>query len=295
MFRESIAASHHSQFFHQAYPYLGFHCRMNTRFLLTIFIITSSLFFCSDAAPAPAADEALVTIDSPEVQTNWTESSFLQCVKQLNGFKSANIVDGNIAFKCHGVYGNGDLNLHAPSGKKADSCAASFPLSISEEVNMTSCTTELSKNFEEAAPFRAAVDAICHDIVGSWVDKEITHMTHHFTDASSKSDSWLLKNKKVILKTTMNMIPQTRAALNAGKIAKATLDTLCENGLRDFGTKGKGCTHELHYYKNTIGISHHGIPYDRATTTGVTNGMVDLFVDNIKNIIGTIDLSWSKP
>lgn len=46
---------------------------------------------------------------------------------------------------------------------------------------------------------------------------------------------------------------------------------------------------------NTIGISHHGIPYDRATTTGVTNGMVDLFVDNIKNIIGTIDLSWSKP
>lgn len=120
-------------------------------------------------------------------------------------------------------------------------------------------------------------------------------MTHHFTDASSKSDSWLLKNKKVLLKTTMNMIPQTRAALNAGKIAKATLDTLCENGLRDFGTKGKGCTHELHYYKNTIGISHHGIPYDRATTTGVTNGMVDLFVDNIKNIIGTIDLSWSKP
>ncbi|KOC14190.1 hypothetical protein AFLA70_307g001661 [Aspergillus flavus AF70] len=238
---------------------------MNTRFLLTIFIITSSLFFCSDAAPAPAADEALFTIDSPEVQTNWTESSFLQCVKQLNGFKSANIVDDNIAFKCH------------------------------EEVNMTSCTTELSKNFEEAAPFRAAVDAICHDIVGSWVDKGITHMTHHFTDASSKSDSWPLKNKKVLLKTTMNMIPQTRAALNAGKIAKATLDTLCENGLRDFGTKGKGCTHELHYYKNTIGISHHGIPYDRATTTGVTNGMVDLFVDNIKNIIGTIDLSWSKP
>lgn len=82
----------------------------------------------------------------------------------------------------------------------------------------------------------------CHDIVGSWVDKGITHMTHHFTDASSKSDSWLLKKKKVLLKTTMNMIPQTRAALNAGKIAKATLDTLCENGLRDFRTKGKGWT-----------------------------------------------------
>ncbi|KAE8312163.1 hypothetical protein BDV41DRAFT_577996 [Aspergillus transmontanensis] len=268
---------------------------MNTRFLLTVFIITSSLLFSSDAAPAPAADEALVTIDSPQVQTNWTESSFLQSVKQLNGFKSANIVDDNIAFKCHGVYGNGDLNLHAPRDKMADSCPASFLPSISEKVNRTSCAKHLTKNFEEAAPFRAAVDAICNDTVGSWVDKGINHIYHHFTDASSRPASWLLKNKKIILKTTMNLTPQGRAALKAGEKAKATLDTLCVNGLRDFGTKWKGCTTEVPYYKKTIGISHFGIPYDSATTTGVTNGVVDLFVDNVMNKIGTIDLSWSKP
>ncbi|KAE8132869.1 hypothetical protein BDV38DRAFT_287344 [Aspergillus pseudotamarii] len=237
---------------------------MHTKFLLTISIITSTLFFSSDAAPAPAADEGLVIIGSPPVRANWTESSFLQCVKQLNGFKSANVVDDNIAFKCIGVYGNGDLSLHAPSSKNADSCPANSLPSTSEEVDNKSCAKELSKNFEEAAPFRAAVDSICHDLVGSLMDKGMNHITHKFTDASSKSDSWLLKNKKVLLEATMNLTPQTRAALKAGK-------------------------------KKTLGISHHGIPYDRATTTGVKDGVVDLFVGNAVNKIGTIALSWSKP
>ena len=268
---------------------------MNIKFLLAISIITSTLFFSSYAAPAPAADEGLVIIGSPPVKANWTESSFLQCVKKLNGFKSANVVDDSIAFKCVGVYGNGDLSLHAPSGKNADSCPVNSLPSTSEEVDKKSCAKELSKNFEEAAPFRAAVDSICHDLVGSLMDKGMNHITHKFTDASSKSASWLLKNKKVVLETTMNLTPQTRAALKAGKVAKATLDTLCENGLKEFGTKGQGCTQELNYYKKTLGISHHGIPYDPATTTGVKDGVVDLFVDNAVNKIGTIALSWSKP
>ncbi|OGM48891.1 hypothetical protein ABOM_003214 [Aspergillus bombycis] len=268
---------------------------MNTKFLVTIFIITGTLFSFADAAPAPEAPEVLGVIGSPPIQSNWTESSFLQCVKQLNGFKSANVVDDNVAFRCRGVYRNGDVNLHTPSGKNSDRCPASFLPPTSEEVDKKSCAKKLSKNFEEAAPFRAAVDAVCHDLVGSLMEKGMNHITHQFTDASSKPSLWLLKNKKVILETTMNLTPQTRAALKAGKIAKATLNTLCENGLKDFGTKGKGCTHEVNYYKKTLGISHHGIPYDAATTTAVKDGLIDLFVDNALESIGTIALSWSKP
>ncbi|KAF5855165.1 hypothetical protein ETB97_009765 [Aspergillus alliaceus] len=268
---------------------------MNTKLLLIIFTITLTLVSSTGATPALTADEGLVIIGSPPIKTDWTESSFLQCVKKLNGFKSANIVDDDIAFKCRGVYGKGDLNLHTRSGKKTDRCPANPLPPTSEKVEEKSCAEKLMKNFEEAAPFRAAIDTVCHDLIGSLMDKGINHIFHHFTDASTKSHSWLLRNKKVILETTMRLTPQTRAALEAGKIAKATLDSLCQNGLRDFGTKDKGCTHEMHYYKKTIGIPHHGIPYEPATTTGVKDGVIDLFVGNAKEMVGTIALSWSKP
>ncbi|KAF7586410.1 hypothetical protein BBP40_008933 [Aspergillus hancockii] len=266
---------------------------MNTKLLLIIFTITPALISSTGAIPAPTAAEGLAII-SPPIKTDWTESSFLQCVKKLNGFKSANIVDDDIAFKCRGVYSNGDLNLHPRSDKKADRCPASSLPPTSKKVEKKSCAEKLT-NFEEAAPFRAAIDTVCYNLVGSVMDKGINHILHHFTDASTKSDSWLLRNKRVILEATMSLTPQTSAALKAGKIAKATLDSLCENGLRDFGTKGKGCTHELNYYKKTIGISHHGIPYDHATTTGVTDGVIDLFVNNAVEQISTIALSWPQP
>ncbi|KAB8067149.1 hypothetical protein BDV29DRAFT_163691 [Aspergillus leporis] len=269
---------------------------MNTNFLFTIFTITITLVSSTGAAPAPTADEGLVIIGSPSIKTDWTESSFLQCVKQLNGFKSANIVDDDIALKCRGVYGNGGSNLlHGRSVKATDRCPARPLPSTSEVVEKHSCAKDLPKNFEEAAPFRAAVDTVCNDLVGSLLNKGMNHITHRFADASTKSASWLLRNKDVLLEVTMNLTPQTRSALKAGKVVKATLDNLCKNGLRDFGTKDKGCTNELKYYKKTLGIPHHGIPYDQATTTGVTDGVVDLFVNNAKDLFGTINLSWSKP
>jgi hypothetical protein len=222
-----------------------------------------------------------VVIGSPQIDAEWTDSKFLQCVKEHNGFKAVNVIDDDIALECRGVYGNTPQARDLPS--------------TFEDVNKASCDKNLPKNFEEAAPFRAIVDTLCGDLIDQLLAKGINHITHNFDDAWTKSDSWLYSNKKAILEMTMSLTPETRAALKAGKVAQATLSTLCENGLNEFGTKGEGCTQEIHYYKHALGAKPVAIPIDGAQTTGITNGMVDLFVNDAKDFFGTINLSWSKP
>ncbi|KAI9930811.1 hypothetical protein ASPWEDRAFT_182772 [Aspergillus wentii DTO 134E9] len=252
-------------------------------------LLTAALALVGQTVAAPAQDTnetVLELVGEYHIDDAYTDSAFIKCLKAKNAYDEDGSMDQDAALECRHAFDE-ENGLHART----------LP-STFETPEPQTCGKNIPNIFEEAAPFRDIVDTVCDDLVGKLMkkgwEKGGNAIQHKFGNAFHKKNSWLDKNKEVLLEVALSMNPQTRAALKSAKVAKATLDTLCNDGLKKLGTKGSGCTEELGYYKKTLGVPGAGIPYDHATTTAVKNGIVDLFTNNAKDYFGQISLNFKN-
>lgn len=257
-----------------------------------IALLTAALAVFSPAHAAPvqnSTQEVMHLVGDYTFAEAGVDSPFIACLKSKNAYDDDGSMDHDAAIDCRHAFSDHDSTNHQ---------SRSLP-STSETPKKSSCGKEVPNHFMEAAPFREAVNSVCNDLSSKLMDKGLEKggnaIKHVFGNGYHKKDSWLEDNQKVILELAMNLTPQTRAALKATKVAKATFDTLCKDGLTKLGTKGEGCTQELNYYKGTIGIPGHGIPTEHAQTTTIKDGVSDLFINNAKDFFGTLSMNWRNP
>lgn len=269
-----------------------------------VVLLTAALALFSQtlAAPAQNSTQEVLELDNEySIDALGTDSPFITCLKAKDAYYDNGSMDQDVAIECRNAFDDNHQARSTPETPKKTKCgkdSRSLP-STSEKPKKSSCGKSVPNHFMEAGPFRDAVGAVCSDLADQLLKKGLEKggnaIQHKFGNGFHKKNSWLEKNQGVIFEVAMNLTPQTRAALKAAKVAKATLNTLCHDGLTKLGTKGDGCTQELGYYKKTIGVPGAGIPADHATTTTVKNGLADLFINNSKDLFGSISMNWRNP
>lgn len=168
------------------------------------------------------------------------------------------------------------------------------------QVNAPYCPeNKLPKNFEEAAPMRAKAQGLCGEI-GGLIFTQVNATLHDklqdngtfgavseiLSDAYTKTDSWLHGKKKVLLYLVLSLSPQGRAALGGINMVQENSAAVCTAALTMLSTKDEGCTKDIHFLK------HHSF-LKGGQTTGITGGIIDLFIEN--SHVGFLSTAFTKP
>lgn len=154
------------------------------------------------------------------------------------------------------------------------------------QVDAPTCPeTSLPKNFEEAAPMRAKAQQLCQQIGANLLSQGYAAIKQTLPDAYTKHDIWLYGKQNVILYLVLSLTPQGQAALATAKVTQDTAVAACTAALTMLSTKDEGCTKDIHFSKDFI--------FKGAQTTGITDGIMDLFFQN--DPVGFISTSFSKP
>jgi hypothetical protein len=154
------------------------------------------------------------------------------------------------------------------------------------QVDTPTCPeSSLPKNFEEAAPMRARAQQLCQQMGANLLSQGYAALKETLPDAYTKNDIWLYGNQKVVLYLVLSLTPQGQAALATAKVTQDTAVAACTAALTMLSTKDEGCTKDIHFSKDFI--------FKGAQTTGLTDGIMDLFFQN--NPVGFISTSFSKP
>jgi hypothetical protein len=154
------------------------------------------------------------------------------------------------------------------------------------QVDTPTCPeSSLPKNFEEAAPMRAKAQQLCQQMGANLLSQGYAALKETLPDAYTKNDIWLYGNQKVVLYLVLSLTPQGQTALATAKVTQDTAVAACAAALTMLSTKDEGCTKDIHFSKDFI--------FKGAQTTGITDGIMDLFFQN--NPVGFISTSFSKP
>lgn len=195
--------------------------------------------------------------------------------------------------------GSAGAEIDSPFVESSGNLQARSLPSVFVKPKQATCGKSIPSNFMEADPFRRAVDDVCNSLSSQMMKKKSGKgsITHTFTNGVHKKNSWLQQDKDATAVFAMNLSPRYASDLKAKKVAKATMKSLCHDALTQLGSKEPGCTQELGYYKDGVdilglGIHDASIPSGHATTTAVTDGVSDLFVNNSKDFFGTIRMTW---
>ncbi|EEP81878.1 conserved hypothetical protein [Uncinocarpus reesii 1704] len=130
----------------------------------------------------------------------------------------------------------------------------------------------IPKYFQEAGPFRGDAKEWCDKMKKDVLKHGATTVRETIPDAVTKNASWLRHNQKAILTMALAITPQGRAILKAAKEADKAYDKWCHLAIQTFGTKDKGCTAELGYFKKKFLF----FPINGATTTAITDGYMEI-------------------
>ncbi|EER24288.1 hypothetical protein D8B26_005488 [Coccidioides posadasii str. Silveira] len=239
--------------------------------------------------PKRHADRASVPLrDDKNPQTHWVESNFMKCMKKKHpNFPNEKVTNASSIFECEGMeHGKRSVDRGLISRSlRIDILGKSltFKAECGEE--------EIPKNFKEAGPFRSEAGKWCDKMKKDVLDKGATTLSETLSDAVTKEASWFYRNKKVVLTLALAISPQGEALLRDKEGADEAYDKWCKVAFEQFGTKGKGCTKELGYYKDKIPFLW--IPIGSATTTTVTDGFMN-FMEK-QTMIGSLAVDWSRP
>ena len=133
------------------------------------------------------------------------------------------------------------------------------------------CTKNLPSTFEEAAKFRARAQPWCDKLKPSLTQGSEGKVDDTLDDSSRLDDyTYLEAGDPLGITITMSLTEDGKKELgdDDGK-----LNDFCLESLELFGTKKKGCTHEVGFYKATGG---------KGTTTGVKEGDLEIWKGETK-------------
>ncbi|WEW60215.1 hypothetical protein PRK78_005700 [Emydomyces testavorans] len=223
--------------------------------------------------------------DDAKYQTDWVDSPFMKCMKaKYPGFPGEKVTNPEAILECSSSRKRQVEDDHVLTSRNTGLDVLGKFLGLNPKCG----SKEIPKNFKEAAQFRSEAKKWCDKMKDEVLEKGATTINSKLPDAVTKRASWLHRNQGVVLTLALALTPQGKKILALAEGANSAYDKWCKVAFEAFGTKDQGCTGELGFFKAPPGLL-----FGHATTTAVTDGYMDIVMDN--ELLGSLAVDWSRP
>lgn len=242
-------------------------------------LLAAVLFSASLISASPVPDANIVVRDN-DVESDWTDSAFVTCMKKTYPNFPNGVNDPNTILNCK------------PSHKRSLPVSATdldtrdlTGLALADPDCDDGANGPLPKNFMIVTDIRAEAQGWCNNMKNKLINRGLGVIDETFNNAVTKTANELRGKKSVALSLFFALTPQGRAAIKAGVIADTTLINTCTEAITKLATKDQGCTRDIKWYNAGKAKSE--------TSTGARGGGVDVTF-NLDDF-GYLNAEYIKP